>query len=228
MARSMGGEHSFVVSDLHLGSEFFHKTEFLAWLDQLPAGARVIFNGDIIDEPKHPLPEAHVEVVDRLVEESRRRPLVWVRGNHDVGFDLEDPGEIEFADRWEIGRRLLLVHGDDLDDVMPRHGLFKWVFKRFYRLLVKLGAPRVHVAEYAKKWGLLYRVLNDHVARNALRVAKRLGFESIACGHTHAAMDVQRDGHRYLNTGAWTEKPLHYLEIDEETIQLKIFEGGNG
>ena len=224
----MGGEHSFVVSDLHVGSDFFHKTEFLAWLDQLPEGARLILTGDIIDEPGDPLPEAHVAVVDRLVEESRRRPLVWVRGNHDAKLDLEDSGETEFADKWEIGKRLLLVHGDDLDDVMPRHGLFKWVFKRFYRLLVKMGAPRVHVAEYAKKWGFLYRVLNDHVARNALRVARTLGFEGIACGHTHAPMDVERDGYRYLNTGAWTEKPLHYLEIDETTIQLKIFEKGNG
>ena len=226
MARSMGGELSFIVSDLHLGSEFFHQELFFSWLDQLPPGARLVLNGDIVDDSRKSLPAGHQAVLDRLVEESRRRPLVWVFGNHDQGLSLEDTGEIEFVDSWEVGRRLLVVHGDHLDDVMPRHGFFKWGFKRFHRLLITLGARKVHVAEYAKKWAFLYRVLNEHMVRNGLRVARKLGFAAIACGHTHAAADVERDGWRYLNTGAWTEKPLHYLRVDAESIQLRVYGEG--
>jgi UDP-2,3-diacylglucosamine pyrophosphatase LpxH len=222
------GEISYIVSDLHLGLAYFHRESFLAWLDQLPPGGRLILNGDIVDEPGAPLPAAHQAVLDRLVRESHRRPLVWVRGNHDVGWAMEDAGRIQFVDHWAIDRRLLVVHGSDLDDLMPRHGLFKWLFKRFHRLRVALGWPDVHVAQYAKKWDFLYRTLNKRVARNALRVARRRGFAAITCGHTHAAMDLAVDGRRYLNTGAWTEAPLHYLVVDPEQIRLQVYEDGRG
>ena len=47
--------------------------------------------------------------------------------------------------------------------------------------------------------------------------APRLGahwhsvYDVYVCGHTHAAMDLERQGYRYFNTGSWTEKPLHFL-----------------
>ena len=50
------------------------------------------------------------------------------------------------------------------------------------------------MAEYAKTWGLLYRVLNERVAHNAVLVAEQSGFEAITCGHTHAAMDIKQGG----------------------------------
>ncbi|MEW6751515.1 MAG: UDP-2,3-diacylglucosamine diphosphatase [Candidatus Latescibacterota bacterium] len=219
---------SYIISDLHLGSEFFRREAFLGWLEQLPEGARLVLNGDVVDDPRKALPVAHVEVVGRLVEESRRRPVVWVYGNHDRTFCLPDPGQIRFVDQWRIGNRLLVVHGDNLDAVMPRHWLFKWVFRRLHALLTRLGLRPMHVAEYAKRWGFLYRVLNQHVARNALAAARVSGFESIVCGHTHAPMDVRRNGHRYLNTGAWTEEPLHYLKVGATDIELKVFEAQRG
>jgi UDP-2,3-diacylglucosamine pyrophosphatase LpxH len=216
----------FIVSDLHLGSAYFQCEYFLSWLDALPQGAGLILNGDIVDEPRRPLQPEHLAVLDRLVRESHRRPVVWVWGNHDANFMPQDPGAIRFADSWEIGRRLLVVHGDDLDELMPRHGLFKWVFRKLHGLRLALGFRNVHVAEYAKKWNFLYRVLSNHVARNALRAARRLDFEAITCGHTHAAMEIEQGGRRYLNTGAWTEKPLYYLRVDAENIDLQVYEDG--
>ena len=113
--------------------------------------------------------------------------------------------------------------GNNLDDLMPRHSLFKWAFRRIHHLFVALGLRDMHVAEYAKKWGLIYRLLNEHVARNAVRVIEQLGFEAITCGHTHAAMDIERGGKRYINTGAWTERPLHYLRVNTTSIELCVY-----
>jgi UDP-2,3-diacylglucosamine pyrophosphatase LpxH len=221
----MKDERAFIVSDLHLGSEFFHHEQFRSWLAQLPPRARLILNGDIIDDPPEPLPDLHQQVLEQLIAVSRQRPTVWVHGNHDDDLALPDTGDMEFVDRWSVGTRLLAVHGDNLDNVMPRHSTFKWVFRRLHRLLISLGAPRVHVAEYAKRWGLLYSILNRHVAHNAARAAQKLGFQAIACGHTHAAMDEVVHGVRYLNTGAWTETPLHYIALDAEQIRLEVFDG---
>jgi UDP-2,3-diacylglucosamine pyrophosphatase LpxH len=161
----------------------------------------------------------------RLVAESSKRPVIWVFGNHDESFVLDEPGQIQFVDRLEVGD-LLVVHGDKLDNVMPRHGVFKALFKRFHRLRIRLGSPDIHVAQYAKRWGLLYRVLTDHVARRALDTAQRAGFEVITCGHTHAPMEVTKDGRRYLNTGAWTEEPHHYVAVTDGRIDLKVYPNG--
>jgi len=223
----MSSSRTFVISDLHLGSRHFCHGNFLEWLAGLPASAPLILNGDIIDDPRKPLAEAHRAVLERLVQESHCRPLIWVYGNHDDGVVLEDPGRIQFARHWQIDQRLLIVHGDNLDEIMPRHHLFKKVFRLVYRLHVKLGFPDVHVAQYAKKWGFFYRVLNDHVAHKALKAARSQGFAAVTCGHTHAAMDLRHDGVRYLNTGAWTEEPHHFLEVDEDTIRLRAYPDRN-
>jgi len=214
---------AYVASDLHLGSEFCYHESFLSWLDSLAPEGSLILNGDIVDDPDETLSAAHAQVLTRLVEESRHRALIWVLGNHDADLVLDEPGDIQFARHWEIDRRLLVLHGDTLDEVMPRHRYFKRLFKLMHRFLVALGFQRVHVAKYAKKWGFLYRVLNEHVARNALRAAKELGFEAVTCGHTHGAMVVERDGRRYFNTGAWTEEPLHFLSVDVDGIELRTY-----
>ena len=222
----MGANTSYIVSDLHLGSDYFHCDDFLAWLETLPEGARLVLNGDTIDKPKRPLGSEHRAVLQRLVDESCRRPVVWVHGNHDAHFVLDDPGQIQFVYCLQIDKRLLVVHGHDFDSLMPKHGIFKEIFRALHRLRILLGFPDVHVAHYAKKWNFFYRVLNERVANNALNGACDQGFAAVTCGHTHAAMEVERDGVRYINTGAWTEKPLHYISVDAETIALHTYENG--
>ncbi|MBM3280846.1 MAG: metallophosphoesterase [Candidatus Handelsmanbacteria bacterium] len=221
-----GFSSAFVVSDLHLGSPYCHHRPFLDWLASLPPAVPLILNGDIIDDPRDPLGPEHQGVLQRLIDESLRRPLIWVHGNHDETLNLAHTGQIRFARHWAIGRRLLIVHGDDLDEVMPRHRLFKVVFKALHRLRIKLGCPDVHVAQYAKRWGLLYRVLNRHVANKALRAARIHGFHAVTCGHTHAAMDLREGEARYLNTGAWTEAPHHFIAVTPEEIRLCVYPDG--
>lgn len=217
---------TYIVSDLHLGSPYFCRQNFVAFLDDLPPGARLVLNGDTIDEPGEPLPPAHAEVLRRLVSESHTRHVVWVYGNHDKGFALTDPGRIEFVRRWQVDDRLLVIHGDRLDSIMPRHRLFRAAFKKLHRLRIRLGFDDVHVAHYAKRWGFLYRVLSEHVARRAIDAAEREGFHAVTCGHTHAPMAVERGGRRYLNTGAWTEEPNHYVAVTGGTIDLRVYPNG--
>ena len=221
----MVNQLSFIISDLHLGSKFFNKEKFLSWLDGLAPEAQLILNGDIIDNPAAVLCADHQAVLERLIRESHQRPLVWIYGNHDADLALEDCGRIQFAHQWAIGRRLLVLHGNSLDKIMPRHRLFKKLFRAFHHVLMAFGFQRMHVAQYAKKWDFLYQVLNRHVAAEALRKAREMGFEAVTCGHTHAAMDLRQDGHRYLNTGAWTEEPLHYIAVNSQEIGLHIYEG---
>jgi len=87
-------------------------------------------------------------------------------------------------------------------------------------LRVRLGARPVHVAEYAKNWKAFYRVLRNNVMRNAVNCAVENGFEAVTCGHTHFAEDILLNGVRYINTGAWTEFPAHYLYVTPGSMEL--------
>ena len=199
----------YIVSDLHLGNVYSHHHAFDNWLQNLPEKATLVLNGDVIDDPKLPLSNAHEQILYKIVAESHKRRVIWVYGNHDADFHMVDSGEIEFVSEWAIEKRLHIVHGNNLDDLFS----------------VALGVRDMHVAEYAKKWGLLYHILIERVARNAISEVERLGFEAITCGHTHAAMDIQRSGKRYINTGAWTEQPIHYVRVDTTSISLCVYRG---
>ena len=59
-----------------------------------------------------------------------------------------------------------------------------------------------------------------NVASNAVDCAEENGYGAVACGHTHFAEDLVVNGIRYLNTGAWTELPAHYLHITADDIIL--------
>lgn len=212
-----------LVSDIHLGSPFCRAEAFGAWLEGLPRNVALALNGDILDNVRRELPPKHREALNALVRASSDRQVVWVVGNHDDDLSADQAGPITVAGHLEIGKALLVTHGAFFDDLMPRSRAFIRLFAGLHAARLRLGAPHVHVAEYAKRWGAFYRLLNDNVRKNAIAGARSGGFGVVACGHTHCAMDVTTDGIRYLNTGSWTEEPLHYLEVRDGKAQLKVF-----
>lgn len=214
-----------VVSDLHLGSKHFLHDAFLHFLETLPKDSSIVLNGDVIDNPHAELPASHKKVIDRLRQESSCREVVWILGNHDADYTLQDPGKITFARHFHIGQRLLIAHGDDFDEIMPNNLWFIKLFKFWHQLRLRLGASPVHVACYAKKWRTLYRLLTRHVMRNAVRCAKANRFAAVTCGHTHYPEDTRVDGVRYINTGSWTETPTFYLSVTQNAMRLKMASG---
>ena len=212
--------NAIIVSDLHIGSPYFQFGIFERFLDELPADHDLIMNGDIIDSPYVKMDPSEQKILNIIREISYRQNVVWIRGNHDNGYVPEDFGKAVFKKSHSIEKRLLITHGDDFDDIMPRSRLFIRVFRFMHNLRIKLGARPVHVAEYAKKWTAFYRVLRKNVALNAVKCAAENGFEAVTCGHTHYAEDIELDGIRYINTGAWTEFPAYYIHITPDEISL--------
>lgn len=216
-----------VVSDLHIGLPYFRKEAFMKFIGALHDRTALILNGDIVDNPHRQLDPQDQAVLDFLVAQSFQRRVVWIFGNHDEDFRMADPGEIEFRRSLALDTWLMVVHGDDFDTIMPRNRWFLWLFKFCHKLRIRMGADPVHVAELAKRWApLLYRVLNDQVRKNAVDCALEGGFQAIACGHTHYAEDSTYKGVRYINTGAWTEEPFHYISIRADEIHLANYAEG--
>jgi UDP-2,3-diacylglucosamine pyrophosphatase LpxH len=219
------GIRAVVVSDLHIGLPFFRKRAFVRLVESLDEEIVIVLNGDIVDNPHQSLEPEDEAVLDFLRRESFRRRIIWIYGNHDEDFRMADPGQIEFLRHLQLGSRLMIVHGDDFDSVMPNNLWFIRLFKFCHQIRLRLGAAPVHVAELAKRWTpLLYRVLTEQVKRNAIACAMQGGFEAIACGHTHCAEDVVRNGVHYLNSGSWTEERLHYVSVDSNEIRLIAYQ----
>jgi UDP-2,3-diacylglucosamine pyrophosphatase LpxH len=213
--------NAIIVSDLHIGSRHFLLQDFERFLKNLPEDHELILNGDIIANPYMELPPSHQRILDLIKQVSFHQKVVWVLGNHDIGYAPKKFGEVQFKKSYILENRLLIVHGYDFDEIMPKNQAFIKAFKIMHNLRVKLGARPVHVAKYAKKWEILYRVLCNNVMMNALKCAMENGYEAVVCGHTHYPEDRFFNGIRYINTGAWTESPAFFLQVTGDKLNLK-------
>ena len=218
--------NAIIVSDLHLGSRFFLGRGFERFIRNISTECDLILNGDVLDNPYEKLNRPHQRILDLIKQTSYKQRVVWVRGNHDNGYIPREFGNIVFKRLYSLGHRLLIVHGDDFDKIMPKTLLFIKVFRLMHELRLRLGARPVHVAHYAKKWAILYNVLRNHVMVNAVNCAIENGYEAVTCGHTHYPEDRLINGIRYINTGAWTESPTYYLLVTDDALTLKKFETG--
>ena len=213
-----------IISDLHIGSNFSFGEAFECFIREMPEDHELVLNGDIIDNPYTKLKPSEQRILDLIKQISLRQKVVWIRGNHDNGYLPDRFGRVQFKRLHAVGHRLLITHGNDFDDLMPKNQSFMKAFKLMHNLRIKLGAKPVHVAEYAKNWDYFYRVLRHHVMINAVKCAQENGYEAVTCGHTHYAEDVVVDGIRYLNTGAWTELPAYFLHLTADQMMLNRIE----
>ena len=212
---------AIIVSDLHIGSRYFLRENFMQFLQNVPQDFEFILNGDIINNPYGKMKPADQLILDCFGEMSLRQKVVWVRGNHDNGYIPDNLGKIQIKQHHALQKRLFVTHGDFFDEVMPRSQIFIKAFKMMHDLRVKLGARPIHVAQYAKKWKSFYGYLLKNIMLNAVSYAAENGFEAVTCGHTHFAEEKFINGIRYLNTGAWTEQPTYYVCVTDNEMTLK-------
>jgi len=213
--------NAIIVSDLHIGSRNFLFHEFKSFIERIPPDYELILNGDIIDDPKNKLTPLHQRILDIIVRISNRQKVVWVKGNHDNGFFLDEIGKIEFRPIYKINNNLLIAHGHDFDQIMPMSKVFMKAFTLLHNFRIFLGAPHIHVSDYAKEWKMLYSVLLKNVMKNAVASAKDNGCTAVACGHTHYPEDRLAEGIQYINTGSWTESPAYCILVNDKNIVLK-------
>ncbi len=220
--------NAIIVSDLHMGTPYFLNGDFERFLENISEDCELILNGDIIDNSYAKLKSPHLRILDMIKEVSYRQRVVWVQGNHDNGYMPKGLGRVHFKRLYSIENKLLVAHGHDFDEIMPRNQAFLKAFMFIHDLRVKLGARPVHVAKYAKKWKAFYKVLRKNVMMNAVNCAMENGYEAVICGHTHYPEERFLNGIRYLNTGSWTESPAFYLVVNTKEITLRKMDDSSG
>jgi len=213
-----------VVSDLHLESVHTLSDQIALFIENLPEECDLILNGDIIDSSYPNMPQENLQILELIRQESFRRNIVWIRGNHDDCSLLRDRGRIHFKRIHTVDKRLLITHGNELDKTKARIQQFLRAFKLIQFILVKSSLKPVNVAHLASKFEPFYRLYRRKLMRDAVRFARKNGFEAITCGHAHHPEDRVFQGVRYINTGAWTDYPVFYLLVNEKEISLNRFD----
>lgn len=232
---------SLFVSDVHLGCRYAHAEAFLAFLEtQTPECLYLV--GDFIDgwrlrKSWHWQP-VYTQILRRLFELAERGTLLrYAPGNHDnfLRHFLLDFGLVEiqneFIHQAIDGRRFLVLHGDQFDNVEQRAQWLSWIGSSGYDMLTwsnglvnrcrrACGYRPWQFSSYAKK--IVKRAvtfvsnfeaqLKQHAAANQC--------QGVICGHVHTPVRSLTGPIAYFNTGDWVENGSALAEYSDGSWEL--------
>lgn len=248
--RSKAFYRAVFLSDVHLGSSASRADEAADFLKGLQT-PNLYLVGDIIDmwrlRSRWHWPEANNKFVRRVLKMAKRGTrVVFIPGNHDehareyAGLNF---GGVELA-REAVhttvdGRRLLIVHGDEIDVVVKHARLLSVIGGVAYERLVIINhwTNRVRRIFGLRPWSLSQAIklrvkkACQHIAKfeeTLAREAHRRGLDGVVCGHIHKAeatrlrVEGETEGTEveYYNCGDWVESCTALLEHEDGRLEI--------
>ena len=229
------------ISDVHLGTRGSQAEALLQFL-RLYEFETLYIVGDLIDvwALRRGIfwPQSHNDVIQKLLRAGRKGTRIfYIPGNHDefVSGFLGEYGAITVAERiihtTADGRRLLVIHGHELDTVVQNIKWLAYIGDVGYRLLLRLNAP---INYLRRLLDLDYWSLSATVKRSVKNAVNFIGkFEEaivrfaeddqvagVVCGHIHSPAIRKIGSTTYFNCGDWVESRTALVEEDDGTIEL--------
>ncbi len=233
---------SIWLSDIHLGSKGC-KADFLLDFLRSTECEHLYLVGDIIDmwAMKRGLywPQAHNNVIRTILGKAKHNTkVVYIPGNHDHPFREYDGmtfGNVTICCKafhtTADGRKLLILHGDEFDNVIRYSKFLAHLGDHAYNLLLKLN----HYVNYCRRkfnrpyWSLAAYL--KHKVKNAVNVisdfeqavayqAAQENVDGLVCGHIHHAEIRDINGILYCNDGDWVESCTALTEAHDGSLQL--------
>lgn len=234
---------SLFLSDIHLGTKACQADQLLDFLREHPADNTFLI-GDIVDfwamSRSICWPASHNTIVQKLLRRARHGDrVVLIPGNHDEA--LRDYCGTEFGDIELVeelvhvtadGKRYLLIHGDQFDQVTRHHRWVAVLGDKAYTLLVrlnhalswarrKLGIPGYwSLAGYAKRKVKTALNFIFDFEESAIHHARERGLDGVICGHIHWATIKTLDGLDYINCGDWVDSCTAIVEHFDGRLEL--------
>lgn len=236
------------LSDMHLGSRAAQADKICEFLKHNTCEVLYLV-GDIVDgwrlRRKWYFPQEHINVIRRVLTASKRdTKVVYIVGNHDevlrkfLSYDITF-GNIKVANDiihyTKDGRKILVTHGDDFDDLMF-HG--KWLMHLGDFLYNSIIYINIHLNSVRRLFGMKYwslakflktrtkeavSFINSYEDKVAEHCEKH-GYDGVVCGHIHTPVIKKINGIDYYNSGDWTDSCSAIVEtIDGE---FKLIEHG--
>lgn len=233
------------VSDLHLGSRGSKAGAFLAFLRRHEIETLYIV-GDLIDvwQLRRGIywPQEHNDVIQKILRAARKGTrVVYIPGNHDDFVErfcgvygniaIQKHAIHTTAD----GRRILIIHGHELDTVVQHARWLAFAGDLGYQFLLSLN-PAINFVRRLLGHG--YWSLSAYAKRRVKDAVNFIGeyekaiarygadyeVDAVLCGHIHSAA-AQRElgGVTYYNCGDWVETCSALVENDDGQIELLHF-----
>ena len=242
----MGGMpsvRSIFLSDIHLGTRACQADRLLDFLREYEA-ENLFLIGDIVDfwsmsRSIHWTPAQNTFVQKILRRARRGERVVFIPGNHDealreyVGIAFGDIEVVsEHVHELADGRRFLLLHGDEFDQITRHHRWVAVLGDVAYNLLVRLNGllsytrRRMGIAGYWSLAGYAKRRVKKALQfvfdfeDSAIHSAHQRGLDGIICGHIHCAAIRQVGELTYVNCGDWVDSCTAIVEHDNGALEL--------
>ena len=229
------------ISDVHLGTRGSRADALLHFLRACEFETLYVV-GDLIDvwSLRRGIywPQSHNDVIQKLLRAGRKvTRVIYIPGNHDefVSGFLGHFGAVEIVPRaihtTADGRRLLVMHGHELDAVVQNVRWLAFIGDVGYQLLLKLNTP-VHYCR--QLFGLGYWSLSAAVKRSVKNAVSFIGafeqgvvrfaqadhVDGVVCGHIHSPVIRKIDNVDYYNSGDWVESTSALVEDFDGKIEL--------
>jgi len=234
---------SIFLSDIHLGTRGCQAESLIDFLRHHEAEYLFLL-GDIVDfwamrRGIH-WTAAQNTVVQKVLRRARHgEKVMLIPGNHDEALreyvgarfgDIQVVGEHvhETAD----GRRLLLLHGDEFDQVTRHHRWVAVLGDAAYDGLVRINAwlsrarRMLRVSGYWSLAGFAKKRVKRAVSfifdfeDSVIHAVRERGLDGIVCGHIHSACLRVQDGVLYVNCGDWVESCTAIVEHPDGRLEL--------
>ena len=230
------------ISDVHLGTRGSQAEALLHFLKPHEFETLYVV-GDLIDvwalRRGIYWPQSHNDVIQKLLRAGRKgTEVIYIPGNHDEfisGFHGEY-GAVTVQERaihtTVDGRRLLVIHGHELDTVVQNSKWLAHLGDIGYNALLRLNSP---VNWFRRKMGFQYWSLSAAAKRSVKTAVNYIGaFEEsvirlakmehdvhgVVCGHIHTPAIRKIGDLDYYNSGDWVESLSALVEEHDGTIKL--------
>ena len=237
-----GTYRTIFISDVHLGTRGCQAELLLDFLKHNEADTFYLV-GDIIDgwrmKRSWYWPQSHNDVVQKLLRKARKGAnIIYVPGNHDealrqyVGQHFGGV-EVKLTDihQGADGRRYLVIHGDQFDNVVLHAKWLAHVGDWAYGMMLNLNTV---ISRIRRRIGMPYWSLSAYLklrVKNAVqfisdyeqavcREAARHEVDGVICGHIHHAEAKMIDNILYLNDGDWVESCTALVEHQDGQMEL--------
>jgi UDP-2,3-diacylglucosamine pyrophosphatase LpxH len=234
---------SVFLSDIHLGTRGCQADSLIAFLREYEA-EHLFLLGDIVDfwAMKRGIhwTAAQNTVVQKVLRRARHGERVTlIPGNHDealreyVGASFGDIRvAAEHIHETADGRRLLLLHGDEFDQVTRHHRWLAVLGDIGYDLLVRANAwlswarRSLRISGYWSLAGYAKRRVKRAVnfifdfEDAVIRTVRERGLDGVVCGHIHSACLRETAGVLYINCGDWVDSCTAIVEHGDGRLEL--------
>lgn len=232
------------ISDMHLGSRTSNAAALLDFLRDHEVETLYIV-GDLIDgwQMRRGIywPQEHNDVIQKLLRKARKGTrIVYIPGNHDefvsgfCGYYGHIAIQKNAIHTTADGRRMLVLHGHELDTVVQNARWLAFAGDLGYQFLLGLN-PVINF--FRKLFGLRYWSLSAYAKKRVkdavnfigefeaaiVRYAERHSVEAVVCGHIHSAGVRQIGNVTYYNCGDWVESCSALVEDFDGRIDLLHF-----